>query len=279
MKIFKQIGIATSLLTIALLTSCSDKGYWDEAPLEHGYSFNSANFSKNLNPGPQEVKVTLHRSVTTAAESVEVSFTPGKGCPGDITVESPVTFEAGATTADVILHIANANPPYTYSGILTFNGDASYAGISKCTLKMPVEYLWEPMGTGKFCDAFVMDDVISDVEILKAQGFNRYRVMNPYKDFYENGGAAAYGDMYGSNGSEYIEFWETSDGLLTFSPWNTGLIYQGKKEQTIVTAVGVKGFDIWDEPGHAYLSPVYNISQANLTYGQQKYAVQIILPN
>lgn len=283
MKIINKIGIAASLLMTALISSCSDKGYWDEAPLEEGYSFNAANYTEELKPGPQDVKIALHRSVTAEAASVEVTFTPDKSCPDDITVESPVVFQAGSGTAEVVLHIANANPPYTYSGKLKFNGKASYAGIAECTIKMPVSYTWKSIGTGKFHDAFVMNETMFDVEIVQAEGFSRYRVMNPYKEFYESGGATEYGDMYGSDGPSYIEFWETSDGLLMYNAWATGLIYQGNPENSInaypwsALSSGVKGFDIWKSAGHALLSPIYNIPGVG-GYGQQQYAVQIILP-
>nr|QJR98342.1 hypothetical protein Muribac2_700 [uncultured Muribaculaceae bacterium] len=283
MKIFNKIGIAVSLVVTALISSCSDKGYWDEAPLEQGYSFNAANYTEELKPGPQDIKITLHRSIATSDESVAVNFTPAKGCPSDITVESPVTFKAGSSTAEVNIHIADANPPYTYSGTLEFSGDASYSGIAKCTLKMPVSYTWVSIGTGKFYDAFVMNDSMFDVEIVQAEGFKRYRVMNPYKEFYQTGGAADYGDMYGSNGPSYIEFWEVADGLLMYNAWATGLIHQGDPENSInaypwsALSSGVEGFDIWNKPGHALLSPIYYIPGVG-GYGQQQYAVQIILP-
>ena len=283
MKIINRIGIVASLAIAALISSCSDKGYWDEAPREQGYSFDAANYTEELKPGPQDIKLTLHRSVIFGDQSVDVTFTPAEGCSSDISVESPVTFKSGSSTAEVILHIADANPPYTYSGTLTFNGDPSYTGISQCTLRMPVSYTWQSIGTGKFFDAFVMDDTMFDVEIVQAEGFKRYRVMNPYKEFYETGGAADYGDMYGSNGPEYIEFWETSNGLLMYNAWATGLIYQGDPENSInaypwsAMSNGVEGYDIWAEPGHAALSPIYYIPNVG-GYGQQQYAVEIILP-
>lgn len=283
MKILNKIGIAAALAVTALISSCSDKGYWDEAPLEQAYSFNAANYTENLKPGPQDIRIALHRSDNSGAESVDVTFTPGQGCPSDITVESPVTFAAGSSTAEVTIHIADANPPYTYSGTLEFSGKASYSGIAKCTLKMPVNYTWVSIGTGKFYDGFVMDDQMFDVEILQAEGFQRYRVMNPYKEFYESGGAEDYGDMYGSNGSSYIEFWQTSNDQLMFNAWSTGLLYQGSKEQPInaypwnALSSGVEGYDIWAEPGTALLSPIYYIPGVG-GFGQQQYAVQIELP-
>lgn len=286
MKILNKIGIAAALAVTALISSCSDKGYWDEAPLEQAYSFNAANYTENLKPGPQDIKIALHRSDNSGAESVDVTFTPGQGCPSDITVESPVTFAAGSSTAEVTIHIADANPPYTYSGTLEFNGKASYSGIAKCTLKMPVNYTWVSIGTGKFYDAWVMDgsDKMYDVEIMQAEGFTRYRVMNPYKEYYASqDGAEAWGDWINTSGPSYIEFWETSNDLLMFNAYATGLVYQANKEQSInaypwsALSSGVEGYDIWAEPGTALLSPIYYIPNVG-GFGQQQYAVQIELP-
>lgn len=285
MKVINKIGIAASLVMTALISSCSDKGYWDEAPREDAYSFNAENYNEELKPGPQEVKITLHRSSTAQSASVDVTFTPGKNCPSDITVQSPVVFQAGSSTADIIINIANANPPYTYSGTLKFSGEKSYAGIAECAVNMPVSYTWKSLGTGKFYDGFVMDETMFDVEILQAEGFNRYRVLNPYKEFYETGGEADYAsiNMYGSTGSSYIEFWETSNGLLLYNAWNTGLIYQGNPAATILaypwTAFtnGVEGYDGWKSQGYAILSPIYYVTGVG-GYGQQPSAVHIMLP-
>lgn len=285
MKIFNKIGTAALLVVTALISSCSDKGYWDEAPREQGFSFSAANYAESLKPGPQEIKLTLNRSINSSDESVDVTFTPAQGCPDDITVESPVTFKAGSNSAEVVIRIANANPPYTYAGTLAFKGNASYAGIAKCTLKMPVNYTWSSLGTGKFIDQWVMDGATAmyDVEILKADGFERYRVMEPYKQYYSSPEATvAWENWIASSGPSYIEFWEDGD-LLMYNAWATGLNYQAVDGQSInaypwnALSSGVEGFDKWAEPGYAVFSPIYYIPNVG-GFGQQQYAVQIALP-
>lgn len=288
MKVINKIGIAASLVMTALISSCSDKGYWDEAPLEDAYSFNAANYNEDLKPGPQEVKITLHRSSTANAASVDVKFAPAASCPKDITVESPVVFAAGSSTADVIIRISNANPPYTYSGTLTFEGETSYAGVAECKLNLPVSYTWESLGEGGFFDAFVMDNAEDyfPVEILKAEGFARYRVMAPYKQYYATIGQDSWEDWIGSSGPAYVEFWELGDGKLSFNSYATGLLYQGPGG-TAIGAYNWSSFgagsgytgdmDMWYKPGLAVLSPVYYVNGVG-GYGQQQFAVQIVLP-
>lgn len=289
MNILKKISVAASVIAVATLSSCSDKGYWDEAPRQQAYYFTSANCNQTLTTGENEIVIPIERLEGAKEESIDVVFTPGKNCPSDITVESPVTFAAGSTTANVVVKITNAVPPYTYAGTLTFDGNKSYSGISAVTFNCPVAYTWTSLGTGAFIDAWVMDNAedMYDVEILKAEGFERYRVMNPYKEYYTTIGPESYGDWLpaGTTGPQYIEFWEQEDGSLSFNAYASGLLYDGTSGQSINLypwntdglSGGSEGLDIWYEPGYAVLSPIYYIPGLG-GFGQQKYAVQIVLP-
>lgn len=288
MKIYKKISAAASIIAVAMMTSCSDKGYWDEAPREQAYYFLSASCDETLNTGANEIVIPIERIYTETTESINVEFTPGKDCPSDITVESPVTFEAGSNTANVIVKIAHAVPPYTYSGTLSFDANKSYSGVSEVAFNCPVAYNWDSIGTGYFIDAWVMDNAedMYEVEILKAEGFERYRVVAPYKEYYTTIGPDSWGDWIATTGPAYIEFWENAEGKLSFNSYNTGLLYQATAGQPIGAyswsafneSQGFTGDnDIWYRPGFAVLSPVYYINGEG-GFGQQKYAVQIILP-
>lgn len=286
MNIYKKISAAALTVAVAMLSACSDKGYWDEAPLEPGLSFQSAQYNETLAPGANEIVIPLDRTTTGGQETVNIKFTPGKNCPTDISVPGSVTFEAGSNVANIVINIANATPPYTYAGTLEFSGEASYSGISKLTLNCPVNYTWSSIGTGSFADYFFMDEAVA-VEILKADGFPRYRVMYPYKGYYTSEqGKEDWGDWIGSNGPDYVEFWENNEGGLSFNYWNTGMLYQGDPTAPIMcypwTAFGEDSgytgdFDMWYEPGYAVLSPIYYIPDVG-SYGQQQFAVQIELP-
>ncbi len=286
MKITNKIGIAASLIVTAMISSCSDKGYWDEAPLEDAaYSFASSQYTESLSPGAQEIKITLNRSNSSAQASVNITFTPASDCPSDITVSSPVVFAAGSNSTDVVINIANAQPPYTYSGTLSFDGEVSYSGNATCEISLPAEYTFTSIGTGQFLDAWVMDNATDyyNVEILKAEGFERYRVMNPYKEYYETIGPASWEDWIGSTGPEYIEFWELSDGTLMYNAYYSGLNYYADSTTPIniypynYFTNGVAGYDIWYSTGFAVLSPFYYVPGVG-GWGQQAYAIQIILP-
>lgn len=288
MNIYKKISVAASILAVAALSSCSDKGYWDEAPSEQAYYFTKASYEATLSPGANEIVIPVERIYTSASETLDVVFTPGTDCPSDISVASPVTFEAGSNTANVVVKIADAVPPFTYTGKLTFKGNESYSGISAVSFNCPVAYTWTSIGKGQFIDAFVMNnaEAMYQVEILKADGFERYRVVEPYKEYYTTIGPASWENWIASTGPEYVEFWENESGTLSFKSYMTGLNYQATSGQPIGayswTAFGEdSGYtgdnDIWAEPGYAVLSPVYYINGVG-GFGQQKYAVQIALP-
>ena len=288
MNVFKKISVAASVIAVATLSSCSDKGYWDEAPLDAGLSFQCSSYNETLSPGANEIVIPLQRSVNAVEETVDITFTPDADCPSDIIVPSQVTFAAGSNSTDIVIKIENATPPYSYTGKLQFSGDTSYSGISALTLNCPVSYTWFSLGTGGFIDAWVMDNAedMFQVEILKAEGFERYRVMNPYKEYYTTIGPASWEDWIASTGPSYIEFWENADGKLSFNSYSTGLNYEGVDGQAIGayswTAFGGSSdytgeYDMWYEPGYAVLSPVYYINGVG-GFGQQQFAVQIELP-
>lgn len=289
MNIINKIGIGASLIATAVMSSCSDKGYWDEAPLVQAYSFELTSLSETLAPGANTIELSLVRTIADAEGSVNITFTPGKDCPSDISVANPVVFKAGSFTTTVTIQIADATPPYTYSGTvgLAEGEKVSYAGNATCSLSMPVAYTWTSIGNGTFIDAWVMDNAEApySVEIMKADGFERYRVMNPYAEYYSTIGPASWENWIASSGPAYIEFWETADGKLSFNSYNTGLNYQAETGQAIgaynwsAFAAGsyADNLDIWYEPGFAVLSPVYYINGVG-GFGQQQYAVQIELP-
>lgn len=288
MKIYKKISVAASILAVAALSSCSDKGYWEEAPHEQGVSFMSNTYNENLGPGANEVVIPVSRSVNNGEQTVNVTFTPNPSCPTDITVPSQVTFAAGSNSANIVISIADAMPPYTYSGTLELQGEASYGGKTSMTFNCPVAYTWTSLGKGAFIDAWVMDNAeeMYEVEILKADGFERYRVIEPYKEYYTTIGPESWEDWISTTGPDYIEFWENESGKLSFNSYATGLLYQATNGQPIgayswtafSAGSGYTGdFDIWYEPGYAMLSPVYFINGVG-GFGQQQFAVQIALP-
>ncbi len=287
MKLFKILSVA-AVMAVSALSSCSDKGYWDEAPLEQGLSFQCASYNETLSPGAVEFSIPVRRAIATAEETVNITFTPGKNCPADITVPSQVKFEAGSNTAEIVINIANAMPPTTYSGTLEFDGNPSYSGISTLTLNCPVNYTWVSLGKGIFIDQFATGDVEAEVEIMQAEGFQRWRVMKPYNQgMAEDGGD--WGDWRTGQYPDYLEFWETTSAgatVLAWTPVKIGVNYKGESSQPIVcyppssfTGLSMENCR-WAEPGYACLSPYYYISGVGgYNYTGDFGVIQIIFPS
>ncbi|MDE5687826.1 MAG: hypothetical protein K2I18_04275 [Paramuribaculum sp.] len=285
MKLVKIFSAA--ILAVSALSSCSDSGYWDEAPLEQGLSFQCNTYNDPLSPGAAEIVIPLRRTVTAGAQTVNITFTPNANCPSDITVPSQVTFEDGKNTTEVVISIANAMPPTTYAGKLSFEADKSYAGISTVTLNCPVNYTWVSLGKGIFIDQWALDDKETEVEIMQAEGFQRWRVMQPYNEgMAEDTGD--WGDWRTGKYPAYIEFWETTingQTLLTWNAFSVGINYQAKADQPIgcyppsalrETMENCR----WYAPGYACLSPYYYVNGVGGWNLSENFGViQIIFPS
>ena len=296
MKIINKITFAVSLFAMMGLASCSDKGYWDEAPAQQGYSFEQTTLNTSITPGDNTIPVKVLRSEAGSEVTLPVAFTPGKNCPATISVPSSITFAEGSNEATLNITVTGATPPQVYSGKIAFTGDVSYAGSSALEFTIPVEYIWENIGTGKYFDQFVMEvadpegKVIAltdfmDVTILKAEGFERYRVMAPYTEYFES-----HTDdwFFAALLPEYVEFWEEANGSISWDIFNIGLGYDGDKSKPI-TAVpgnllasngGVTNYNMWAEPGYAMFSPFYWINGVG-GYNNSVYPamIQVLLPS
>lgn len=154
--------------------------------------------------------VTLSRNTSSEAATVAVksTFTSGVVCPAS------VTFNAGESTATLSLDVSGMQVGTKYTGTISLADSASFnANIAVATTKVTLQkvYTWVPIGTGQYMDFFFMGAPI-DVEILKADGFNRYRVMNPYpKDVISAGVPAGW---YAGGQISYFDFNINEDGTI-----------------------------------------------------------------
>ena len=68
-------------------------------------------------------------------------------------------------------------------------------------------------------------DIAYDVEIQKAEGFDRWRVIAPYDESMKNDDGGN-GDWLAGEAAPYIEFWLTDAGYVDYNEFFTGLNYQ-----------------------------------------------------
>lgn len=176
------------------------------------------------------LNVLLPAGITTTG-------TPGElGEDGKTLYKSSVTFEAGKSIADVVLDITAMEVGTQYTGTISFSDSTQVnvnTAVFACSFKLAKAYSWVSLGEGEWFDQFaLMSDSsygIQKVEVLKADGFDRYRIMEPYANTEQL--TAAWGaDCVGGMKNTYIEFWVLEDGshVMWDSWWYPGLLYAGE---------------------------------------------------
>ena len=169
--------------------------------------------------------VTLSRNTSSEAATVAVksTFTSGVVCPAS------VTFNAGESTATLTLDVSGMQVGTKYTGTISLADSASFnANIAVATTKVTLQkvYTWVSLGEGEFIDPLSFGAHPQKVEVLKADGFSLYRVMNPYP---KDAVIADWGsDWYGGPVSPYIQFSINEDGTVKWSgKLANGVIYIG----------------------------------------------------
>lgn len=175
------------------------------------------------------LNVVLPAGVTTTGTAGE----PDES--GNTLYKSSVTFKAGESSADVLLNVSAMEVGSSYTGTISFADESQYnvnTAVKSCTFKLAKAYTWVSLGEGEWFDQLaLMSETsygIQTVEILKADGFERYRIMNPYADTDQL--TAAWGaECIGGLKTSYIEFWVLEDGahVAWDGGWYPGLIYDG----------------------------------------------------
>lgn len=229
-KIFKGIFI----LSIAgLFASCNVDNIGTIYELENGQS--GVSFTKTL-AGDTEVDakatsftIPIARAVADGPLTVSLS----SSLPEGVTVPASVTFNAGEYQTDITLDISAMEVGKSYKGAVMLADPSQYdsnTSISAINVTLAKAYTWVSIGKGQFYDGLALqpseDDLgIIQVEMLQADGFNRWRILNPFpKDKL----IAAWAPQYVTyTPDSVIEFFLKDDGTIGFTNQviKTGLTY------------------------------------------------------
>lgn len=214
-NIFKSIFI----LSIAgLLVSCNVdnvKTIYEHDSTDNGVSFTQAVLSDaEVSATASTCVLTLGRANADNAQTVNIASTlQGIGVP------SSVNFAAGQSSAELVLDLSNMQVAVPYKGTISLANESDYndTAISSVNVSLQKAYTWVSLGTGEFLENF-WEGYAADVEIRKAEGFNIYRIMNPYAE-----SAAATGAK-----PAYIQFEvKDSSGTVNFDTWKSPYDYDG----------------------------------------------------
>lgn len=232
-------------LILALFTACdtdNEGTIYSSKGQELSFTA-SALTSVTVTPNDPKFEVEVVRGNASEAYTGSVKATGliGKTAFTDFSV-SDFTFAAGEYKTTLTVDISNLEIGEDLDLTLTFNDEenVSKSDISETTLTCNKDYNWESIGTGTYTDAWTTasdanpNGVTANVEIYKAEGFDRYRVMNPYDEYFASDQAKADWDTWlnASKAAPYIEFY-TNNGIVYFNAFSLGLNYQGVSTQAI----------------------------------------------
>lgn len=233
MKYIKSLFSILMLLSLCVFTSCEQENegvIYDANNQGLSFTFNTFEFSAPANN--PVISVPVYRAV--ANDAYTASITVATEAPG-VTAPSSVSFAAGEHETTIDINLGQELGVGVIASItVTLNeADASIGGVSETSVSAYKEYVFESLGMGTFQDNWALGGTYS-VEIQKAQGFDRYRVIDPYKEGLTNDDGAWENWIAMGTRCPYIEFWETgNDGLILFNNFALGINYQAVASQPI----------------------------------------------
>ena len=259
MRISKKI-FGMAIVAAALFTSCNKdvEGAIYNGQDNAGVSFTAATLESVAAPASNpvfEVEIVRGNTAAAATGSVSASLVANKVEVAGVTV-SDYSFAAGENKTTIKVNISPLEVGVV--GTLTLklsDADASIGAIKTATIKCSKAYEWESLGKGTYTDTWTTgsdnypDGVTASVEIMKAKGFDRYRIMAPYKEYLASAeGANNWGAWIASSSPAYVEFY-TEDNIIYYDDFFIGLNYQGDKSQPIYAC---------HPSGWSSLSPAHN---------------------
>ena len=233
MKYIKSLFSILMLLSLCVFTSCEQENegvIYDANNQGLSFTFNTFEFSAPANN--PVISVPVYRAV--AGDAFTSSITVSTSAPG-VTAPSSVSFAAGEqeTTIDINLGSELGVGVIATITITLNDADASVGGVAETEISAYKEYVFESLGMGTFQDNWALGGTYS-VEIQKAQGFDRYRVIDPYKEGLTNDDGEWENWIAMGTRCPYIEFWETGEGdLILFNNFALGINYEAVASQPI----------------------------------------------
>lgn len=227
------LGLAIAV--IAMLTSCDKDNEGAIYNSDNGaVSFTSSTLNAVTVPSNDptfEVEIVRGNAATDISGTINVDAKIGNKTIDGITV-SGYSFKAGETKTTVKVDVTPLEVGQILNLTLTIADEnhVSVGGNISATMKVNKAYNWVSLGTGKFVDNW-SSGVEYPVEILKAEGFDRWRVIEPYVESLKNDDGE-WGDWIASESAPYIELW-LSDGVIEYDEFFLGLNYQADSKSPI----------------------------------------------
>jgi hypothetical protein len=223
----KIVYLIQSVMVVAVLffTSCeADKGPIYQ-PEYAGVSFQQARKDMVYVPTDTDtsVEIKVSRGTTKGAETIGLTSDGSAifSVPGSVTFndgENEATFAVGfgdlAFGVDYIIDIALPAEK------------VSPAGTNVLKLVVSKDYEWVPLGKAKFSDTWTLGPKVYSVDVLKADGYERYRLVKPYAEGLKDDDGEWEDWISNADGPEYVDFWDIGGELIRFRTYLLGINYE-----------------------------------------------------
>jgi hypothetical protein len=183
-NIFKSIFALGAAMIFAVSCNVDNIGtLYEHEGSDKGVSFVQSVLSDTeISAATSSIVLTVGRAVTDAAQTVNIASTlNGIGVP------SSVSFAAGEGSADLVLDLSSMSVGKSYKGKISLANESDYndLSISEVSVTLQKAYSWSSYGKVKItddlvCDVFGTDNVTWAVQADKADGFEVYRLLDPY---------------------------------------------------------------------------------------------------
>lgn len=227
---------------------------------DNGVTFTQSNISyTELSASMTSLVVTLGRAASDAAQTVNIASTMPEG----IVVPSSVSFAAGQASADLVLDLSGMAVGAAYKGKISLASESDYnsLGISSVNVTLQKAYSWSAYGTCSYTDDIVgplfgAAPVTYDVKVEKADGFDVYRLIDPYGEVfpYNDPGDYRLGVKWVIDATDpnAVTFDQTKLGVnWGYGEMEAGMLEPGKMVNKVIT-FPTKGLVVFDDDGGYY---------------------------
>ena len=292
MKLNKVL-FGLTIVAAALFSSCNkdNEGAIYSNQGNAGVSFTASTLSTVEVPASNpvfDVEIVRGNTVGAATGNLTATLKAGDEVIPGATV-SAFNFADGQNSTTVSVNIAPLAVGVAGTITLTIDdADASIGGVKSATMKVSKAYEWTKLGVGQYIDNWL--GYSSDVEIYKAEGFDRYRVIAPYAEYVTSEQAVA---DWGADWLDptksvaQLDVW-IEDGLAFYEDYPIGINYEADKAQPIYVC-HPSGWSSMQDPsfwahnmmgdGYIQIAPYYYIDGlGGWNYTQRDGVIYIVLP-
>lgn len=232
MKLKEKICGICAMLSFIGFGACTDETEYSPAQLPNNaqaYFSTSLPSQIDLNSEANSFSVALNRAEAGDEQTIEITASDESGL---FEIPSSVTFAEGKDVASITIQY---NPSLfkredykTVTLSIGENFSTPYAS-STYTFQAGIPAPWITLGEATFADSFIFTGKYKVELQQNEEDENRYRLVNPYKEAFEQEGIATKGnaDPYLEftvlpKGSSYNGVTTTTDNLVVYDPVNTG---------------------------------------------------------